>query len=363
MKLSVEKGRFAYPTAPSRQILDGVSFEAEKGEILAILGPNGAGKTTLLRCLMGFLHWDSGSTHVDGTVLSDIPPAELWKRMAYVPQSRGHASGSTVEEMVLLGRASRVGLFHQPSPEDWQAADAALAELGLSALAGRRCDEISGGELQMALIARALAGSPECVIFDEPESNLDFRNQLIVLETMQKLSRKGIVCIFNTHYPAHALRYADKALLLQKGGQTLYGKADEVIREETIAQVFGVRSIIGEMETDETVYRDVFPLAVLDDQEMPLQSAEDSGLFTLSVMLNQEADPAGVNEVLHEYSGSLRGRFGMPCPDLKARVITLVVEAPQETAYALVRRLQGFAGVSVKAVMLKKEKRDSHGNE
>ena len=124
-----------------------------------------------------------------------------------------------------------------------------LAEsLGIAGLLPKKCTEMSGGEAQMVLIARALASKPELLILDEPESNLDFRNQLIVLETLSRLAEDGMAVIFNTHYPEHALTRASKALLLEKSGRTVAGPVGEVVTEENIRSAFGVEAAIREFE-------------------------------------------------------------------------------------------------------------------
>ncbi|MBQ4321087.1 MAG: ABC transporter ATP-binding protein, partial [Oscillospiraceae bacterium] len=187
MRFEVRNGSFRYPKS-ERQVLQNVSFAAEAGEVTAILGPNGAGKTTLLRCAMGLLKWNGGGSYLDGKDIRRLSYRELWQKVAYVPQARQASDAYTVEEMVLLGRSARIGRFSLPGKEDLAAAAAALERLGLSRYAARRCSELSGGELQMVLIARALASQPEVLILDEPESNLDFKNQLLVLDTMTSLA-------------------------------------------------------------------------------------------------------------------------------------------------------------------------------
>ena len=114
----------------------------------------------------------------------------------------------------------------------------------------------------MVLIARALASQPGVLVLDEPESNLDFKNQLLVLDTIEDLARSGLTCIFNTHFPAHALRRANQALLLGRGGKSVYGKTCEVVTEDRISEFFGVRAVIGEMQTPLGVYPDVIPVSI-----------------------------------------------------------------------------------------------------
>ena len=216
MNLTVQNGCFYYQK--DTPIFQDIHFSVDSGEILAILGPNGAGKTTLLRCITGMLKWRSGQSLLDGQPIHAMPAKKLWRKMAYVPQARSAASAYTAFETVLLGRSSHLGVFASPGKEDLEKAREVMSLLGIEHLMEKRCSAISGGELQMVLIARALAAEPEVLILDEPESNLDFRNQLIVLDAMTKLAQNGMTCIFNTHYPAHALQRSDKSLILSRGG-------------------------------------------------------------------------------------------------------------------------------------------------
>lgn len=260
MKLSVQDGCFSYRAG--QPLLEHIRFEVESGDVLAILGPNGAGKTTLLKCMLNLLHWREGKTLLDGEDVSTMAARALWQKVAYVPQAKQSSLFCTVEEMVLLGRSSRIGAFSAPSKEDFRQARAAIERLGLSHLFGRRCCELSGGEVQMVLIARALASQPGVLVLDEPESNLDFKNQLLVLDTIEELAKSGLTCIFNTHFPAHALRRANQALLLGRGGKSVCGKTCDVVTEDRISEIFGVRAVIGEMQTPLGTYQDVIPVSI-----------------------------------------------------------------------------------------------------
>lgn len=260
MKLSVQNGCFSYRAG--QPLLENISFEVESGDVLAILGPNGAGKTTLLKCMLNLLHWREGQTLLDGEDVGAMPVRALWQKVAYVPQAKQSSLFCTVEEMVLLGRSSRIGAFSAPSKEDFRQARAAIERLGLSHLFGRRCCELSGGEVQMVLIARALSSQPGVLVLDEPESNLDFKNQLLVLDTIEELAKSGLTCIFNTHFPAHALRRANQALLLGRGGKSVCGKTCDVVTEDRISKFFGVRAVIGEMQTPLGTYQDVIPVSI-----------------------------------------------------------------------------------------------------
>lgn len=267
MKLTVENGSFAYRGRPP--VLNGLNFSAESGDLLAILGSNGAGKTTLLRCIAGFLKWSGGRSLLDGEDISSMPERRFWRRAAYVPQARRAPLSVTALEMVLLGRTNRLGLFASPGEQDTAEALRLLEELHIAGLSGRKCTELSGGELQMVLIARALAAEPELLILDEPESGLDFRNQLIVLDTLTNLSAHGMCCIFNTHYPSHALARATKSLLLCRGGTAVYGETVRIVTAENIEKAFGVKALVTETETPDGIARAVIPVRLSEPESAP----------------------------------------------------------------------------------------------
>ncbi len=255
MRLEIQNGTFSYG---STKILSGISLSLEGGEILAVLGPNGCGKTTLLRCITGLLKWQEGTALLDGKDLSG--DKAHWKKMSYVPQLRTAAPAYTVREMVTLGRSAHIGLFGTPSAHDREIADRAMDEMGVTPLADKLCTHLSGGELQTVLIARALAAEPSVLILDEPESGLDFRNQQLMLSIIRKLSDKGLVVIFNTHFPQNALSTADKALMMSKGGEPVFGAVRDVITAENIKNAFGVEVIISETVHNGRTYSSVTAL-------------------------------------------------------------------------------------------------------
>ncbi len=264
MRFEVKDGSFSYG---ERQILNNISFCIDGNEIMAVLGPNGVGKTTLLRCMMGMLTWDSGQTFIDGAPLKEMKQSEIWQKIAYVPQSKSIDLSYTALEMVLMGRSSRLGLFSQPTRNDTTLARDALASVGVTFSENKPCSEMSGGELQMVLIARALCAQPEMLILDEPESNLDFRNQLVILDILKNLSReKGIAAIINTHYPEHAIKVSDKSLILNRNGRSIYGPSESVITEENLANAFSVSVKIIDFDFNGKKYRDVIPIEMLDEQ-------------------------------------------------------------------------------------------------
>ena len=261
MTFSVRGGSFSYG---ADLVLNRISFSVASGEVLCILGPNGVGKTTLLKCMMGLLKWDEGETLIDGRALESWRQKDLWRRIAYVPQAKGVAFGFTAFDMVLLGRSAHLGTFEQPDEKDKRIALSAMEDTGIAALKDKLCTEMSGGELQMVLIARSLAVEPEMLVFDEPESNLDFKNQLIILNTIYRLAKeRGISAVVNTHYPAHAMKIADKALILNKDGESTSGAIEKVITEDSMKKTFGVQVHINEFEYQNTKYKDVVPLYLI----------------------------------------------------------------------------------------------------
>jgi iron complex transport system ATP-binding protein len=261
--LTVEKGVFGYDR--TTRILDGISFKVEAGKILTVLGPNGAGKTTLLRCMVGLLSWQKGRSLFENVPLARIPALEFWKKVSYVPQAKSFAVPYTALEMVVMGRAPYIGTFAMPTKEDYGFALKTMAELGITYLETKRCSNISGGELQLALIARALVSSPQLVILDEPESHLDFRNQLVVLERLKGIAaQRGIACVINTHYPENALRISDFTLMLGRGGKYIWGATSEIINEANLREYFGVRVKIVTVPDGERSYQTIFPVELAE---------------------------------------------------------------------------------------------------
>lgn len=266
MRFEVRDGGFGYPHGES--ILKNVNFIMNKPEVLSVLGANGVGKTTLLKCMLGLLEWKTGGTYVDGVDIKDIPYHRLWQMIGYVPQAKASVFAYNTEDMVLLGRNAHLGTFGQPKKADREIAMACMEEIGIGYLKGKLCSQISGGELQMVLIARALSANPSILVLDEPESNLDFRNQLIVLETIERLcSEKGISAVINTHYPEHALSISQKALLLGTGGTAVFGPTRQVLSEERLDEAFGVEVKLYPLMHKNRTYTCVLPVGLREEVE------------------------------------------------------------------------------------------------
>ena len=264
MILEVQNGCFGYPHQPA--ILDNINLTLDEGHILAILGPNGIGKTTLLKCMIGLLPWQSGKTLLYGKDLHTMKSKDVWSTISYIPQSHGFAFSYPGLEMVLLGRSSHLGLFQQPGKEEIEMAQAMMARVGITHLADKDCNRMSGGELQMVLIARALINDPKLIILDEPETGLDFHNQILILNMIERLAHEeGISAIINTHYPTNAMSVADEALMLNRKGSSFYGPAADILNEENISYSFDVQVIVDELKYEGRSIRSIVPVALRGD--------------------------------------------------------------------------------------------------
>ena len=151
-----------------------LSFCLDQGEVLSILGPNGVGKTSLIRCICDFEKWKLGKSFLDGKDISSFSHRDLWSNISYVPQKRSFSFEYSGIDMVVLGLASKLGAFAKPGAKEYEKADKLMKSLAIEKLKDKSCSVMSGGELQMVLIARALISNPSLIILDEPESGLDF---------------------------------------------------------------------------------------------------------------------------------------------------------------------------------------------
>jgi iron complex transport system ATP-binding protein len=258
--IKVEGASFSYN--PGKVLFRDLCFELGQCSTLAVLGANGAGKTTLLRCLMKFLKLSEGSVYIEGVNSKSINDAVFWRTVSYVPQAKNMVFGYSVLNMVMMGRSPYIGMGRLPKKEDIDAAMEILARLGLEPLADQSCNSLSGGELQMVLIARALVKNPSMLIMDEPESNLDMKNQLKVLDLIGSLgNERKLTIIINTHFPTHALRVADKVLLLGDD-RYIYDDAGAVINKKNIVDFFGVHSAIVELESAGNCIHAVVPTGI-----------------------------------------------------------------------------------------------------
>lgn len=236
-KIVIENASFSYG---EKDIFAGLNLEVPEGDMLCILGANGCGKTTLLRCINGALKLKSGHIRLDGTDIYSMKVTEIARKVGFVYQEHSAPFPYSVLEVVRMGRAPHLRLFSSPSKKDTVIAEEALLAVGMWHLRDKRYTEISGGERQLALIARTLAQEPEVIILDEPTSHLDFRNQTLVLRMIGKLAERGLTIITTSHFPNHALLYSRRVTMMNKGKLLAAGDPDDVINEQNLRTTYGI---------------------------------------------------------------------------------------------------------------------------
>ena len=240
MKLKVKGVEFGYN---STLVLEGVSMDLDSSEITGIVGPNGAGKSTLIRCVDRILTPRGGTILLDENDIRNMTRMEIAKRMGYVPQTTTRVFPATVFDTILMGRRPHLGW--KSSDEDVDKVLEILELLGIMEFAMRDFNEISGGQQQKVLIARALAQEADILLLDEPTSNLDIRHQLEVMDILKGIVKnKGISAIVAIHDLNLASRYTDRLLLLNGGRIFAAGDPGSVLTVENIRQAYGVEALV-----------------------------------------------------------------------------------------------------------------------
>lgn len=240
MKLKINNIEFAYNSTP---VIENISMELDCSEILGIVGPNGAGKSTLIRCIDRILEPNRGSILLDGDDIRKMTRMEIAKRMGYVPQSTSRVFPATVFDTVLMGRRPHLGW--KSSEEDMDKVLGILELLGIMEFAMRDFNEISGGQQQKVLIARALAQEADVLLLDEPTSNLDIRHQLEVMEIIKNIVRKnGISAVMAIHDLNLASRYTNRILMMNRGRIFAAGNPASVLTVENIKRAYDVEVLV-----------------------------------------------------------------------------------------------------------------------
>lgn len=248
MRMRIENLHFSYG---NHEVLKGVSFGVEDRGFVSLLGPNGAGKSTLFRCMLGLLEPSAGSVHICGRDIRNMPPAELSHRVAYIPQSHTPVFNFSVFDMVLMGTTAQMPRFAAPGKKQKELAEAAMERMGISHLKNRGCSNISGGERQLALIARAIAQQAKILVMDEPSASLDYGNKLRVMETVKSLTQDDYTIIQSTHDPDQAYLYSDQILALYDGKVLACGTPRDTVSSELISALYGVDVEVCSMHGDD----------------------------------------------------------------------------------------------------------------
>ncbi|MGI6095098.1 MAG: ABC transporter ATP-binding protein [Lachnospiraceae bacterium] len=240
MILEAENLAFSYQKS-SRPIFHDVNLHINSGEVLTILGPNGAGKSTLLNCLANIIRPTAGEIRLGGVPIQEMSLRAVARNLGYVPQNHTPAYAYTVKDFVVMGRAPHLNLFQKPSAKDYAIADQVMEDLGIQKFADQSYTQISGGERQQALIARAIVQQPKIIMFDEPTNHLDFGNQLRMVRKIRELAQRGYAVIMTTHMPDHAMMLGDKSAILNRRGELLVGKTEEILTEENLQHIYRVK--------------------------------------------------------------------------------------------------------------------------
>ena len=238
MSIEIRDLSFAYGR---HQVLSDLSFEIPDRTLVNVLGHNGAGKTTFFKCLLGLLPGYKGDIIVNGKDMRELSVRERAREIAYIPQTHSSVYDYEVIDVVMMAMTSDVKTFGAPKREHIERAYAALERVGVEFLARRPYTEISGGEQQLVLIARAIAQQAKTIVMDEPTSALDYGNTVRVLQAVRELaSRDGLSIIQSTHQPSDAFLYSDKVLVINGGTLYAYGDPKDVITADLVGAIYGV---------------------------------------------------------------------------------------------------------------------------
>lgn len=249
--LSVAHLSFDYPGRP---VLRDVTMTIGQGTICALLGPNASGKSTLLRCVNGVLRAREGEIRVDGNRIEVLSKAAAARLIATVPQQTFVVFAFTALEMVVMGRAARLRRFRLPSKKDYGEAERCMGELGIGDLSDRRFNELSGGERQLVLLARAMFQDTKILLLDEPTSHLDFRNQYMIMDRIREITRaKGLTALISLHDPNLAGRYCTHMVMLKDGSVYFEGPRDAALTPAILEGVYGMKVVVGRAETGDTL--------------------------------------------------------------------------------------------------------------
>ena len=247
MSICIENLCFSYG---NRAVLKDISFSVKYGQFLSVLGPNGVGKSTLFRCILGLLPHESGAIHINGKLSSDMSADELARNIAYIPQSHNPVFNYSVFDMVLMGTTSQVRNFSSPGQQQIKEVQSALEKLGIVHLQNQGYGNISGGERQLTLIARAIAQQARILIMDEPSANLDFGNRIRVMNTVHRLTEEGYCVIQSTHDPDQAYLYSNQILALYNGCILAQGSPQETMNDVLLSTLYGVDVEVHSMHSD-----------------------------------------------------------------------------------------------------------------
>lgn len=237
MSIEVEHLSFSYG---KHRVLDDISVSIPDAALVNVLGPNGVGKSTLFRCILSLINDYQGVIRVNGRDMKKLSIKERAAEISYIPQSHAPVYDYEVLDVVLMSTGADLGMLRQPGARHMKRAYEALERIGIEHLAHRTYTQISGGEQQLVLVARALAQNAKTIIMDEPTSALDYGNTVRVLSCVRQLAREGLSILQSTHQPDQAFLYADETLVINDGMVRAYGPPKDVITSELVSELYKV---------------------------------------------------------------------------------------------------------------------------
>ena len=237
MSIEVKGLSFSYG---KREVLHDINLEIPDGTLVNVLGPNGVGKSTLFRCILGLNAHYQGHVIVNGKDMRTLSIKQRAREISYIPQSHAPVYDYEVLDVVLMSTGADLGMMRSPGPRHVERAYEALERVGVAHLAHRTYTQISGGEQQLVLIARAIAQQARTIIMDEPTSALDYGNTVRVLSCVRQLAREGLSIVQSTHQPDQAFLYSDKTLVIYGGTVLAFGDPKDVITRELVSSIYGV---------------------------------------------------------------------------------------------------------------------------
>ena len=224
----------------SKTVFDDVSFGATEGDMIYVLGANGCGKTTLLNMIIGYKKAQSGCIKFDGIDINELSKKQIAHFVSYIPQQHVPAYNYTVRDVVVMGRANSLPIYAAPKEKDFALVEDALGLIGISHFIETEYNELSGGERQLVLIARALCQQSKMIVMDEPLQSLDFVNQAMVLRALKLLLGQGCSVMMSTHTAISNYADTDKVLLMSRNGSSIFGNIEDVLTQERIEAAYGI---------------------------------------------------------------------------------------------------------------------------